>query len=203
NMYPVGPQGQADEIEALYKALVAGNGLGAFYWEPAWIPDKAGWVNWQYNDAMSEDFGTGCANSHSVGYSPNSVMYYNGKPAWGGTTWDNMAMFDDHGYALQSLNVFKGMLDGYTSPDTINYAPLKQQTTTVTTPQFNSGNSSSNSSSSNSNSNSSSSSSTTNNSKPATGNSSSTTNSNQKPATDNNTNNSKPATDSNSNTNNS
>ena len=202
NMYPVGPQGQVDEIEALYKALVAGNGLGAFYWEPAWIPDKAGWVNWQYNDAMSEVFGTGWANSHSVGYSPDSVMYYNGKPAWGGTTWDNMAMFDDHGYALQSLNVFKGMLDGYTSPDTINYAPLKQQTTTVTTPPFNSGNSSSNSSSSNSNSssNSSSSSSTTNNSKPATDNSSSTTNNNQKPATDNN---SKPTTDSNSNTNNS
>lgn len=200
NMYPVGPQGQVDEIEALYKALVAGNGLGAFYWEPAWIPDKAGWVNWQYNDAMSEVFGTGWANSHSVGYSPDSVMYYNGKPAWGGTTWDNMAMFDDHGYALQSLNVFKGMLDGYTSPDTINYAPLKQQTTTVTTPPFNSGNSSSNSSNSNSNnsSNSSSSSSTTNSSKPATDNSSSTTNNNQKPATDNNTNNSnnnqKPAT---------
>ena len=184
NMYPVGPQGQVDEIEALYKALVAGNGLGAFYWEPAWISDKAGWVNWQYNDAMSEVFGTGWANSHSVGYSPDSVMYYNGKPAWGGTTWDNMAMFDDHGYALQSLNVFKGMLDGYTSPDTINYAPLKQQTTTVTTPPFNSGNSSS--SNSNSSSNSSSSSSTTNN--------------NQKPATDNN---SKPTTDSNSNTNNS
>ena len=37
NMYPVGPQGQVDEIEALYKALVAGNGLGAFYWEPAWV----------------------------------------------------------------------------------------------------------------------------------------------------------------------
>ena len=135
---------------------------------------------------MSEVFGTGWANSHSVGYSPDSVMYYNGKPAWGGTTWDNMAIFDDHGYALQSLNVFKGMLDGYTSPDTINYAPLKQQTTTVTTPPFNSGNSSSGSSSSNSNdsSNNSSSSSTANN-KPATDTNNNTNNSNnsQKPAT--------------------
>ena len=140
NAYPVGPQGQVDEIVDMYKQLVAGNGLGAFYWEPAWIPDKAGWVNWQYNDAMSEVFGTGWANSHSVGYSPDSVMYYQGKPAWGGTTWDNMAMFDDHGFPLQSLNVFNGMLHGYTSPDKINYAPLKDMTTTVTTPPVNTDN---------------------------------------------------------------
>ncbi len=33
--YAVGPQGQVDEVTALYKALVAGNGVGAFYWEPA------------------------------------------------------------------------------------------------------------------------------------------------------------------------
>lgn len=108
--YSVGPQGQVNEIEQLYKTIVAGNGLGAFYWEPTWIPVKAGWDNWQYNDAASEQYGTGWSNSHALGYSPNNVMYYNDKPAWGGSSWDNMSMFDDNGYPLQSLKVFGGIV---------------------------------------------------------------------------------------------
>lgn len=44
-------------------------------------------------------------------------MYYNGQTTWGGTTWDNVALFDDQGHPLQSLNVYKGMLEGYKSPE--------------------------------------------------------------------------------------
>lgn len=49
-VYKVGPQGQADMLSDLYDAILSNdNGLGAFYWEGAWIPVKAGWVNWKYN----------------------------------------------------------------------------------------------------------------------------------------------------------
>ena len=114
--YENSPQGQVDELESMYQAIVNQNGLGAFYWEPAWIPVKAGWSNWSYNDEMSDLYGTGWASKYAVGYAPNNVMYYNGKPAWGGTTWDNVSLFDDLGYPLQSLNVYKGMLSGYQTP---------------------------------------------------------------------------------------
>ncbi|WP_435404190.1 glycosyl hydrolase 53 family protein (plasmid) [Lactiplantibacillus plantarum] len=114
--YENSPQGQVDELESMYQAIVNQNGLGAFYWEPAWIPVKAGWSNWSYNDEMSDLYGTGWASKYAVGYAPNNVMYYNGKPAWGGTTWDNVSLFDDLGYPLQSLNVYKGMLSEYQTP---------------------------------------------------------------------------------------
>lgn len=115
--YPATPQGQVDAISDMYKANLAKNGLGAFYWEPAWIPVRAGWNNWQYNNDMSDIYGTGWANKYAVGYAPDSVLYYKGQPAWGGSSWDNVSLFDDHGHPLQSLNMFKGFLNGYQTPE--------------------------------------------------------------------------------------
>ena len=43
----------------MYKALVAQGGLGGFWWEPAWIPVKVGWENWQFNKDASDKYGTG------------------------------------------------------------------------------------------------------------------------------------------------
>lgn len=111
--YAASPQGQVDEMTDMYKAIVAGGGLGAFYWEPAQIPVKAGNENWNYNDQMSNAMGTGWAAKYAIGYAPDSVMFYNGKETWGGSTWDNVALFDDKGYPLQSLMMYKGFLDGY------------------------------------------------------------------------------------------
>ncbi|WP_373892434.1 glycosyl hydrolase 53 family protein [Weissella confusa] len=106
--YGVGPQGQVDELSDLYKTMMSQpNGLGAFYWEPAWVPVKAGWNNWQANKDAAEKYGTGWASSGALGYFPDEKMYYNGKPAWGGTSWDNNTLFDDRGYALQSLKFYK------------------------------------------------------------------------------------------------
>ncbi|WP_311408492.1 glycosyl hydrolase 53 family protein, partial [Liquorilactobacillus uvarum] len=110
NAYSVGPQGQVDAMRDMYQVLVKQGGLGAFYWEPAWIPVKAGWDNWQYNKDAADLYGTGWASKYAVGYAPDNVMYYQGQPAWGGTTWDNVTLFDDQGYPLQSLNAFKGFL---------------------------------------------------------------------------------------------
>lgn len=114
--YSHDPQGQVDALSDMYKALVNQNGVGAFYWEPAWIPVKAGYDNWDYTKKVSDVYGTGWASKYAVGYAPDSVMYWNNQPTWGGTTWDNVTLFDDQGYPLQSLNVYKGMLEGYESP---------------------------------------------------------------------------------------
>ncbi|MDD6421067.1 MAG: glycosyl hydrolase 53 family protein, partial [Lactobacillus delbrueckii] len=115
--YVVGPQGQVDEVTALYKSLVAGGGVGAFYWEPAQIAVRAGWNSWNYNKQLANVYGTGWASKYVIGYAPDNEMHYNGKETWGGSTWDNMGLFDDHGYPLQSLLVYKGMLEGYQSAE--------------------------------------------------------------------------------------
>ena len=83
------------------------NGLGTFYWEGAWIPVKAGWTNWEYNKQIADQYGTGWASKGALGYFPDSKMYYKGKAAWGGTSWDNQALFDINGYPLQSLKFYK------------------------------------------------------------------------------------------------
>lgn len=123
--YSHDPQGQVDAMADMYKALVAQGGLGGFWWEPAWIPVKAGWENWQFNKDASDKYGTGWASQYAVGYAPDSVMYYNGQPTWGGSTWDNVALFDDLGHPLQSLKMYNGFLHGYESPK----APEKSTST--------------------------------------------------------------------------
>ena len=92
--YSVGPQGQVDELTDLYKTVMSqDNGLGAFYWEPAWIPVKAGWRNWEYNKKIADEYGTGWASKGAVGYFTNDKLYYNGEPAWGGSSWDNETQY--------------------------------------------------------------------------------------------------------------
>lgn len=106
--YEVGPQGQVNELTDLYDTVLSqDNGLGTFYWEGAWIPVKAGWKNWEYNKQIADQYGTGWASKGALGYFPDSKMYYKGKAAWGGTSWDNQALFDINGYPLQSLKFYK------------------------------------------------------------------------------------------------
>lgn len=86
-LYPISPQGQADELEDVYATIMGNdNGLGAFYWEPAWIAVKAGTDNWNnYNSPANKKYGTESG-------------------------WDNQAFFGDHGRALQSLNTYNQMV---------------------------------------------------------------------------------------------
>ena len=107
-VYSDDPQGQVDALTDMYQTLLSNdNGLGAFYWEGAWIPVKAGWTNWKYNKDMSDRYGTGWAAQGAKGYYPDNKMYYNGQPAWGGSSWDNQTLFDCNGYPLQSLKFYK------------------------------------------------------------------------------------------------
>ena len=58
-----------DALTDMYQTLLSNdNGLGAFYWEGAWIPVKAGWTNWKYNKDMSDRYGTGWAAQGAKGY---------------------------------------------------------------------------------------------------------------------------------------
>lgn len=108
NVYKVGVQGQVDVLSDQYKTILSQpNGLGSFYWEPAWIPVKAGWVNWEYNKEIADQYGTGWASAGAVGYHPNYKMYYKGEPCWGGSGWDNQALFDFNGHPLKSLSFYK------------------------------------------------------------------------------------------------
>ena len=114
-VYKVGPQGQADMLSDLYNAILSNdNGLGAFYWEGAWIPVRAGWVNWKYNKEMANEFGTGWAAENAEGYYPTSKLYYNGNPVWGGNSWDNQTLFDDKGYPLDSLRFYRDAISSNT-----------------------------------------------------------------------------------------
>ena len=115
---PISPQGQTEAMRRLYSSAMSnGNILGTFWWEPAWIPAKAGWNYYQYNIDASSVYGCGWATEAARGYYPDSKLYYDGKPTWGGSSWDNQALFDDQGHPLQSLKMYQEFLNGYTSPN--------------------------------------------------------------------------------------
>lgn len=106
--YKVGPQGQVDSLSDMYKVLGESyNGLGAYYWEPAWIPTIPGQHNWKENKELAEKYGNGWAARAAEEYSPEFKMFYQGEPTAGASAWDNMGLFDFNGCMLQSLNFYK------------------------------------------------------------------------------------------------
>lgn len=106
--YDFTPQGQVNMLTDMYNTVLANdNGLGAFYWEGAWIPVKAGWTNWKYNQEVANKYGTGWAAVGALGYFPDNKMYYRGQPTWGGSSWDNQTLFDSKGYPLDSLRFYR------------------------------------------------------------------------------------------------
>lgn len=109
--YAASAQGQADVIHDIMKTVTTADGgtdlgLGAFYWEPAWIAVVPGTNHWQINRTYSNDYGTGWASEYSEDNDPNNTEY----DSWGASGWDNQALFDDHGYPLQSLKAFSQII---------------------------------------------------------------------------------------------
>lgn len=85
--YPVSIKGQTNYLKDLMQLmndLPNQQGLGIFYWEPAWIPV-----------------------SNSTWATP-AGMSYSGDEWDTGNSWENQALFDFNGNALPSLQVFKG-----------------------------------------------------------------------------------------------
>ena len=123
--YNVSVQGQADSVSSIMKTVSeTTNGIGMFYWEPAWIPVQE--YHADASDAETvlasnkqkwETYGSGWAASYSAEYDPENAGRY-----YGGSSWDNQALFDHSGNPLESLNVFKYVDTGATTtvrPDVV------------------------------------------------------------------------------------
>lgn len=123
--YNVSVQGQADSLSSIMETVSeTTNGIGMFYWEPAWIPVQE--YDADASDAEAvlfsnkqkwETYGSGWAASYSAEYDPENAGRY-----YGGSSWDNQALFDHNGNPLESLNVFKYVETGATTtvrPDVV------------------------------------------------------------------------------------
>lgn len=99
--YPLTVQGQATAVADTIAAVAAVGeaGIGFFYWEPAWIAVGA---DYETNSPLWEKYGSGWASSFSAEYDPSDAGKY-----YGGSAWDNQAMFGSDGIPLESLNIFK------------------------------------------------------------------------------------------------
>lgn len=99
--YPFTVAGQAQAISDVI-AAVAGlgeQGLGVFYWEPGWITVPGG--SREEKSEKWETNGSGWASSFAAEYDPADAGLY-----FGGSSWDNQALFDPEGYPLDSLKAF-------------------------------------------------------------------------------------------------
>ena len=110
--YSASVQGQANEVRDVCAAASEAGAEGIFYWEGTWIPVDAD------NSAIWEKYGSGWASSYAGGYDPKDAGQY-----YGGSSWDNQAMFDFTGHPLASLNIFKYLKYGATAPLAIDTIP--------------------------------------------------------------------------------
>jgi arabinogalactan endo-1,4-beta-galactosidase len=108
--YPVTVQGQSDAIRDVFAAVAAVGdaGLGAFVWEPAWIPIPG--TSKEDRMPLWEKYGSGWATSYAGEYDPEDAGVY-----FGGNACENQAMFDFTGHPLASLDVFKYLATGATT----------------------------------------------------------------------------------------
>lgn len=120
--YPVTVQGQAHAIRDCIQAVVdTGAGIGFFYWEPAWLPVPG--QHYAERSALWEQYGSGWATSYAAAYDPEDAGVY-----YGGSAWDNQALFDFNGRPLASLQVFKYVATGAETAraiDTVQDVELK------------------------------------------------------------------------------
>jgi arabinogalactan endo-1,4-beta-galactosidase len=115
--YDFSVEGQAKAVTDVFQAVANcnGHGIGAFYWEPAWlgVPD----IPWEQQKQLWDRYGSGWATVYAKDYDRDVT-------ASGGSSFDNQALFDFHGKPMESLDVF------------LNIYPQKKQpvvTTTTTT----------------------------------------------------------------------
>lgn len=98
---PLTVQGQANVIRDVMATVASiEGGIGLFYWEPAWIPVPA--EDFEEQSALWERFGSGWASSYAAEYDPEDAGVW-----YGGSSWDNQALFDSAGKPLPSLDVFR------------------------------------------------------------------------------------------------
>lgn len=117
--YSASVQGQALAVRDVMQAVAnvdEGRGLGTFYWEPAWLPVgppegyDANWELWQ-------EFGSGWASTYSQEfYDPDGALGDEWADEFGGSGWDNQALFGFDGRPLESLRVYEYAVTGSIGP---------------------------------------------------------------------------------------
>ncbi|MDW4571303.1 glycosyl hydrolase 53 family protein [Microbacterium sp. M3] len=110
--YPISVQGQATAVRDVIQAVVnvGDAGIGVFYWEPAWLPVGPP-SQLETNKALWEAHGSGWASSYAGEYDPHDAGQW-----YGGSAWDNQALFAHDGTPLESLNVFAYARTGALAP---------------------------------------------------------------------------------------
>jgi arabinogalactan endo-1,4-beta-galactosidase len=105
--WPFTVQGQADALREAIAAIgaVGKEGVGVYYWEPAWLPVPGS--NADERKKLWEKDGSGWATSYAAEYDPVDAGKY-----FGGTSWDNQALFDFDGMPLASLAVWSLVRSG-------------------------------------------------------------------------------------------
>ncbi|MFZ5368539.1 MAG: glycosyl hydrolase 53 family protein [Spirochaetota bacterium] len=100
--YPITIQGQANVIRDTIAAVasVGKAGIGVYYWEGAWIPVPG--KTPEERKILWEQWGSGWASSFSAEYDPKDAGTY-----FGGSSWDNQALFDFNGKPLPSLFIWR------------------------------------------------------------------------------------------------
>ena len=100
--WPVTVQGQANAIRAAIAAVAAVGkaGIGVYYWEPAWLPVPG--ETREDREPLWERFGSGWATRAAADYDPSDAGVY-----FGGTGWENQALFSFDGMPLDSLATWK------------------------------------------------------------------------------------------------
>ncbi len=108
--YALTVQGQADCIRDVAAAVasIKDAGIGICYWEPAWIPVPGS--DTKERQLLWQKYGSGWASSFASEYDPDDAGVY-----YGGSSWDNQAMFDSAGHPLASLSVFRLLKTGATT----------------------------------------------------------------------------------------
>lgn len=99
--YELSEQGQAEAVRDCVAALAAVGdaAIGVCYWEPAWIPVPGD--TGMTRSEIWEKYGSGWASSYASGYDPEDAGKY-----YGGSAWDNQALFDNEGHPLSSIQMF-------------------------------------------------------------------------------------------------
>jgi len=112
HQYPISVQGQASAVRDVVQAVadVGPAGVGVFYWEPAWIPVGPPSAL-AANRILWETHGSGWAASYAGEYDPDDAGEW-----YGGSAWDNQALFAADGTPLESLKVFSYVRTGATAP---------------------------------------------------------------------------------------
>lgn len=117
--YAATVQSQAAMLNKVCALAADNGGSGVFYWGTTWVPvpgsDPA---NPEAGKEIWEKYGSGWASSFAEKYDPENVGKW-----YGGSAWDNMALFDFTGKALPSLAVFKYLQYGTSCESKIDFIP--------------------------------------------------------------------------------